>query len=187
MISDYDDTSESLTLDIPSGLPENFQHVLNVLEILGVKDDAMLVALINDCLKADPMHVCRMVQKGLLSGVTRFHENRIAFSGTVLHIPGGRGEGPLPPAEVLVSLKDNAVIITYYDKEDEQYTYGSDEPIFPEQVLDVVQNGPETGPENLRNLLLGLLSVAEKCYRDQSQIGGEKSLLKMSAELGGLV
>lgn len=178
MISDFTDTSTQLVVETPSGLPENIRHTLNVLSSLGVKDDAMFLALVNDCINADPLHLCRMVQKGFLNDHPDIHADRIVFSGTELHIPFGEGE--LPPREVVISLRDNATLATYFDHEADQYVYIADKPIFDFQILSHLNLGADTeGPDRaqaLAGLINGLQEVAQLCYINQSALEIDSSL-----------
>lgn len=178
MIDNFDDNSTQMTVETPSGLPENIRHTLNVLSTLGVKDDAMFLSLINDCLNADPLHICRMVQKGLLQNHPEVHSDRIAFSGTELHIPFG--EGDMPPREVVVSLRDNAILSTYFDSEADQYVYIAQQPLFDFQILTHLDaEGGDKGPARAKalvDLINGLQELAQMCYINQSALELESSL-----------
>lgn len=177
-IKEYDNTSRKMVIDTPSGAPENVRHALNVLSVLGIRDDAMFMALVNDCLQADPLHLCRMVQDGVLSDMPEIRNERIAFSGTELHVPFGEGE--LPPREVIISLRDNALIASYFDKEDEQYHYIANRPVFDFQILQYMDQASKEDAD-LRiaaflDLIGGLQQLADLCYVEQSSLTETESL-----------
>lgn len=185
MLSDYDDTSTELVLETPSGLPENVRHALNVLSVLKIKDDAMFMALINDCLNADPLHLCRMAQKGLFNDIPEIQTQKMAFSGTELHIPFGAEE--LPRREVVISLRDNAIIGVYFDNEADQFQYISTVPIFDVQILSyLTSRGGDDGvkrSEALVDLINGLQTLAGLCYIAQSALEEPETLFQQTVAL----
>lgn len=187
MISEFDDTSTELVVETPSGLPENVRHAMNVLSLLGVRDDSMFLALVNDCIQADPLHLCRMVKSGLVSSIDGVQNDRIAFSGTELHIPFGTPD-PLPPREVIISLRDNATIASYFDKEDDQYQYIASRPIFDHQILsyldEIDEDDGSKRTQGVVDLIDGLQHLAQMCYINQSPLETENSLMgEVAAEL----
>lgn len=181
MIADFDDTSTQLVVETPSGLPENVRHAMNVLSSLGLKDDAMFLALVNDCITADPLHICRMVRKGLLSNHPEVREDRIVFSGTELHIPFGDDGEEIPNREVVISLDDNAMLSTFYDKEQDLYQYIAGRPLFDFQTLTYLDHAAEDDPDDrvkaLYDLINGLQELAHLCYIDQSALEDVDNLL----------
>jgi len=187
MLKDFTDESTQLVLETPSGLPENIRHALNVLSSLGVKDDAMLMAVVGDTISVDPNHICRMVQKGLLSEVPGILHDKIAFAGTELHIPMGGDEAhSFPPCEVIVSLHDNAMTANYFDKEAKQYQYVNAHAVYPSQVLSYISVVAERGGADKRtgaltHLFIVLFGIGMNCYARQTPLKS-KSLFAPIAE-----
>ena len=171
----YHDKSSSLTLATPSGLPSNVKHAVNILKALGVCDDAMFLTLIDDCITADKLHLCRMVQQGAFSDLAGIRPDRIAFSGTDLHIPFDPAPSEiLPPCEIVINLASSSVSGLYYDRAREHYMDVAAEPLYAQQILSAVSARADSGTEDsltaLKDMFRRLRDVAYKCYTAQSPL-----------------
>lgn len=176
MISEFSDASESLTIETPSGLPDTLRHALNVLGVLGVRDDAMFLALLGECVSADPIHLCRMAKDGVFNQLDGILTDRIAFSGTDLHIPFTSNQGaPLPEVEIIINLATNSTSAWFYAEKAEQYVSVAPEPVGPDEMLEQVNRRADEGGKAERLAALNavfcvLRDTALLCYDNQSPL-----------------
>lgn len=178
-VKDYDDRSTRLVLDTPSGLPENIRHALNVLGALGIKDDATFLALVNDTLMADPLHLCRMVRKGSLRDVPGLNLKKAMILGSAMHIPSGDYTGSLPNHTVVISLTSNNISVVYLDTKTSLHPGVGLGQIWNHELMELIKECADSNDANghlraIERILAELSAMATSCFTAQ------KNLIKYS-------